>query len=84
MAKFAQGQVVKLGKLAPEWAQKRGEMREMGTGTPFLPFNGFGRVMGQYGNTVELQIMVGKPNGCWDGRVFRVNADELEDENGAQ
>ena len=82
MVMFSQGRVVKLGKLAPDWAYEVEKMRDMDSGKMFLPFNGYGRVVGQYGNDVELQIMVGKPNGCWMGRVFHVKANELEAENG--
>lgn len=75
--RFKNGMVVWLGDMAPAWANEIENQRGMETGRPFLPFNGYGRVLSQFDDTVEIQVMVGQPFGCWDGRVFRVDADEL-------
>ena len=77
MSEFTHAQVIWLGSLAPQWAKDIEKQREIWTGNPFQPFNGYGRILTQFGDIVELQVMVGKPNGCWDARVVRYTADEL-------
>ena len=77
MRKFKRGEIIWLGDLAPQWAKDLKNQREMGTDKLFLPFNGYGRILTQFDDIVELQAMVGQPNGGWDARVIRVGATEL-------
>lgn len=76
--RFEKAQIVWLGSLAPQWAYEIKNQRDIVSGKPDLPFNGYGRILTQFDDIVELQVMVGQPNGCWDARVFRCNATDLE------
>ena len=74
---YANGQIVWLGAVVPQWVKDIENHREMWTGRPFLPYNGYGRVLTQFRGIIEFQAMVGTPNGCWDARVFRLTIAEI-------
>lgn len=74
---YTNGQNVWLGDVVPQWVQDVGNECEIWTGKSSLPYNGYGRVLTQFGDIVEFQPMVGQLNGCWDARVFRLHVSEI-------